>query len=345
MKKLGIVLGILVVLGMIVKMIVFPPHRAIETTGEYTVAKAHVSYVDEAREEPYGKPGEVKRVGARIWYPAEAVEKCPLVLFSHGYNGISISNNSLFCELASHGYVVVSVEHPYMSYFYKDDEDGKLIPISSEYLQEYPIAGQQNCAGAYPYFQKWNGIREADMEFVLEQIKCAGESENGADWAKMADTERLVLMGHSLGGSAALGLGRKLEHVLAVVALESPYTSDIIGVDEKRDEFIWEEASYPVPVLHIYSDCIWNKWDISPVYAENMLAMEGLAGETRNVHVEETGHLELTDLSIFSPLLTRLADDSYVGERSREGLIQINREVLSFLQYFVNGEGVKPDMH
>lgn len=45
--------------------------------------------------------------------PAAAVKKFPVLVFSHGYTGMASAYTALLEELASHGYVVLSVIHPY----------------------------------------------------------------------------------------------------------------------------------------------------------------------------------------------------------------------------------------
>ena len=45
--------------------------------------------------------------------PAKAPGKFPVLLFSHGYTGVPSSYTALLEDLASHGYAVLSVVHPY----------------------------------------------------------------------------------------------------------------------------------------------------------------------------------------------------------------------------------------
>jgi Platelet-activating factor acetylhydrolase, isoform II len=45
--------------------------------------------------------------------PASTAAKLPLLIFSHGYTGIPEASTSLLEDLASHGYAVLSVIHPY----------------------------------------------------------------------------------------------------------------------------------------------------------------------------------------------------------------------------------------
>ncbi len=58
-----------------------------------------------------------RQVNVEFWYPSDGGGKYPLVVFSHGALGIKTSNTSTFIELASHGYVVCSIDHPYQALF------------------------------------------------------------------------------------------------------------------------------------------------------------------------------------------------------------------------------------
>lgn len=68
--------------------------------------------------------------------------KFPLVVFSHGANGVRRSNLSTYHKLASHGYVVCSIDHTYHSFF-TEQEEGKKILIDPEYLNETLTVSQK----------------------------------------------------------------------------------------------------------------------------------------------------------------------------------------------------------
>ncbi|MFD3259544.1 hypothetical protein ACE3MQ_13125 [Paenibacillus lentus] len=74
-------------------------------------------------------------MNVQFWYPDNAEGIYPLVVFSHGAFGIKASNASTYRELASHGYVVCSIDHPYHS-FYTVADDGAVTLINSEYKTE-----------------------------------------------------------------------------------------------------------------------------------------------------------------------------------------------------------------
>lgn len=92
--------------------ILMPQYKSIEATGQYVVATAAYTYTDQSRVETYTATGAKREVNVAFWYPENANGTYPLVVFSHGMFGVKMSNESLFRELASHGYVVCSIDHP-----------------------------------------------------------------------------------------------------------------------------------------------------------------------------------------------------------------------------------------
>ena len=140
-------------------------------------------------------------------------------------------------------------------------------------------------------------------------------------------------MGHSLGGSAALGIGRVRHDVGAVLALEAPFMYDIKGV--QSDQFIFTDDAYPVPVLNVYSDSSWvhlNEWT---QYAENYRLLSSPDASTVNVHISGAGHLDLTDLALTSPILTRILNGQKSSRDSRDSLTVINHVSLNFFDAYL----------
>lgn len=112
--------------------IIFPTYKGIETTGKYQVAAVFYSLTDKNRVETYTSTGENRKLNVEMWYPKNAHGTYPLVVFSHGSFGIKESNESLYNELASHGYVVCSIDHTYQC-FSTTDNSGHTVSMDSGY--------------------------------------------------------------------------------------------------------------------------------------------------------------------------------------------------------------------
>ena len=117
--------------------ILFTNYDGLETSGPYEVATAETILVDKGRVEEFEYDGSYREIPIHIYYPADAEQgkKFPTVLFSHGAFGFYMSNYSTYAELASNGYVVVSLDHPYHSFFCTDS-DGKIITVNPQFYAE-----------------------------------------------------------------------------------------------------------------------------------------------------------------------------------------------------------------
>lgn len=319
-------------------LLLFPKVTPMETTGSYQVNREDCFYTDPSRLEAYADDGSHRELPVSFWYPAEVTQprSCPLVLFSHGSFGVKESNETLYRELASHGYVVCSIDHPYHSFSAKLS-NGKTVRVSGAYMKELAAdSPQEQPEQSLPRFDKWMGIRTGDINFVLDTVKKRVSEESGElSVYGLIDPSRICVMGHSLGGSAALGVGRQRDDIAAVIALESPFLCDIQGVDADGN-FIFEQAAYPVPVLNIYSDASWAHLREWKQYAQNARLLDMESDDVQNVYLSGVGHIALTDLSLSSPFLTFVLDGFKTSDAPQETLKKINEVCLAFLDDHLN---------
>lgn len=314
-------------------LLLFPKVTPIETTGGYQIKREDFFYTDTSRLETYADDGSYRELPVSFWYPAEYQEtqNCPLVVFSHGSFGMKDSNETLYRELASHGYVVCSIDHTYQCFSTKLSS-GKTIRLSGEFMKEIAAdSPQDKPEQSLPHFEKWMNIRTGDINFVLDTvIEKVSEESSELSVYDLIDTSRICVMGHSLGGSAALGVGRQRDDIAAVISLEAPFLCDIQGVDSDGN-FIFEQSEYPVPVLNVYSDASWEHLREWKQYEENARLLDMESDDIQNVYLSGIGHFSLTDLSLSSPFLTFVFDGFKTNNTPQETLKAINEICLEFL--------------
>ena len=329
--------------------LLFPQYRPVRVTGQLPVATATDSYTDPVRVETFTTTGEKRRVNVQFWYPQTGGGPYPLVVFSHGAFGMKGSNISTFTELASHGYVVVSIDHPYHSMFTRG-ADGKAVIVDQAFLQEVMNANRDayDAQTELALYRKWMAVRTGDINLVLDTV--VQQARGGADGVyRLVDTGKIGLLGHSLGGAAAVQLGRDRRDVAAVVNLDASLLGEYLDIVDGKP--VINQAPYPVPILSIYSD------DMMQLYAA--AADSGLdaprghiaatAPKAYEVHIAGTNHMSLTDVPLLAPFLiplignpkglthTREADPYYIIET-------MNAQVLGFFDACLKGQGVfNPD--
>ena len=319
--------------------LIFPEYTPLEPTGDFEVKTVSHTFTDPSRIDPHSKHGDHRWLTVGFWYPDTAEGDFPLVAFSHGGLGIRDSNPSMFEELASHGYVVASIDHTGHALF-SNDTTGRRTWIDGGYLGEIRRENaRSDPEQSLDYYRKWMAVRVADIDFVITRILTESTSPTAGPLFGLVDPGRIGLVGHSLGGAAVLGVGRLRTDVEAVIALESPYMADIEDVVDGR--FVWNADPYPIPTLNVYSDSAWKKMEDWPQYARNV----ELLGDpsTFNTHISGVGHLHLTDLSLTSPFLTRILNGHPSTGNSREALQALNRLALDFFDtYLKDGQAFSP---
>lgn len=319
-------------------VLVFPQYEPPQVTGKYKVATAVYTYTDSSRIETFTDTGENRQVNVEFWYPQQSEGTYPLVVFSHGAYGISSSNTSTFIELASHGYVVASIGHPYHS-FYTASENGTTTMVSPEYFREFSNAfkdGINTAEQLYQLIQKWMKLRTDDMNFVIDNMIELSKSDSDPVYQHI-NTDRIGVFGHSMGSAASVWLGRERADVQAVVNLDGPLFSEL-NYDKKTDSFVAANQSYTVPLLNIYSDDVWKQLDWSPVYAANKTADQNFA-ESYTVHFEGARHLSFTDLPLFSPVLANMLQGGRATIDKYYCIETTNQLILHFFDYALKDKG------
>ncbi|HYG27961.1 MAG TPA: hypothetical protein VD906_13775 [Caulobacteraceae bacterium] len=111
----------------------------------------------------------------------------PVVVFSHGWGAIRGASTGLAVELASRGYIVLALDHPYESAV-AELADGRVVATTGR----SPDPGED-----WPgYMLRLLQVRVADVRFVVDGVQ-AGRFGPGLD------AGRIAAIGHSFGGATA----------------------------------------------------------------------------------------------------------------------------------------------
>ncbi|MER7623062.1 hypothetical protein [Streptomyces sp. NPDC126503] len=135
----------------------------------------------------------------------------PVVLFSPGSGGVRTQNTAWAEDLASHGYVVAALDHPYDSAAVVL-ADGRTIHTRTVSTGDRDEDDELAAA--------WTAVRAADLGFVLTELGRLGRGGDAGPLAGRLDTGRAAVTGHSMGGAAALQAARNDRRFAAVVDLD-----------------------------------------------------------------------------------------------------------------------------
>ena len=316
----------------IIPAVLFPQFKDIVATGSYPVATESYTLTDINRIEKYSDEGNNRKITIQFWYPETklANEKYPLVIFSHGAFGFRGSNYSTFMELASNGYVVCSIDHTYQSFFSKQTDE-EMVLVNNEFIND-AIAVQNDDYDdekIYTLTHEWLKLRSDDINFVLETI-LENRIENADYVYNIIDTEKIGLTGHSLGGATAAELGRKRDDIDAVIVIDGTMIGEEIDFIDRKS--VLNSEAYPTPILNIFNDEHYNEALLNSSNYANMVA-SGNAVDSHNVVFKESGHLNFTDLPLFSPFLAQILG---TGNIDRLYCIEtMNSVILEYFDYYL----------
>lgn len=214
LKRMVNVPTIIAIVFIAFAVVLFPDLGSIKTTGEYSYTHSVLELTDTSRLEDYKSDGCFRKLSVLVYYPdSDGIENntCPLIVFSHGGISTKTSNLSLYKELASYGYVVVSIDHTYHSL--STEVGGKKIYIDSGYMKELITEdSHSDIENSYALFQKWMKLRTEDINFVLDTF-IRNAAEDGNSFYALINVKNIGVAGHSLGGSAALGVARQRDDI------------------------------------------------------------------------------------------------------------------------------------
>lgn len=116
----------------------------------------------------------------------------PVIIFLTGNGASRAFYTSLVSSLASHGYVVLAIDHPYEAMI-AQLADGTLATNIEEHSNDGP--------DLYKFMKGRLDLRIADVKFVLNRLN--GNVDSPGRFFSSLDKDRIVITGHSLGGASA----------------------------------------------------------------------------------------------------------------------------------------------
>lgn len=356
-KIVSLILSAMMFVFALMPAFIIKNYKGRPLTGQYTPMTCAAILTDTSRTEQFGQDGSAREVPVHLFYPAESESitdhSLPLVIFSHGAFGWYQSNISAYQELASNGYVVASIEHPYHSLF-THDTSGKLIMVDGQFMQNALTLGSSDAEETereevFKTECEWIELRIADMNFALDTLKSAVSANDFSDWTftegdteqfetavRLINTDKIGLMGHSLGGATAVTVGRR-DDISAVIDIDGTMVGE--QIDFADGKYVINEEAYTTPLLEIenekaHFDAIEAE-KIGYIYANNVVQKNAV--NAYQTYFAGAGHMNFTDLPLISPFL---AEKLGTGEIEPEQCTDtLNKLILDFYNCYLKGQG------
>ena len=246
----------------------------------------------------------------------------PIILFSHGWNGFNAQNTGQALELASHGYIVIGIQHTYGAVItvFPDGtvalNNPKALPEDAE-DPNYEVIARK-------LVDQWAG----DMSFVLDQLS-VWEKEAGNPFADKLDLERVGVYGHSTGGGAAIqfcGVDSRCKAVLGMDPFMRPVSAEVIENGVLQPSFFMFSQGW-ADLTNSKNNQLFNQFFPNVKDSKGVISIDG------------TKHYDFSDLPLLSPIAPQLG---LKGPLSGKTVITIvNSYLLDFFEMTLNN---KPSM-
>lgn len=149
----------------------------------------------------------------------------PIVIFSHGLLGTpSDMYVALIENLVSHGYIVVGIDHPHFNLI-TQYPDGSIVSSHNVSTQFQTMSQDEQRA----FLTKAIETYKADMRLVIDELEILNRDKNSIFYHRF-DVNKIGVMGHSAGGTAAIEFCRSNNRCKTAVDLDGWY-DHIIGYE------------------------------------------------------------------------------------------------------------------
>lgn len=243
----------------------------------------------------------------------------PVILFSHGWNGFNAQNTGQALHLASHGYVVVGVQHTYgavITIF----PDGTIARNNPSALASDDTPTEEYEAIAHRLAEQWAG----DLGFALNYLQELND-DPGSAFFQSLDLSRVGVYGHSTGGGATIqfcGTDLRCGALLGLDPFMRPVSAEVIDAGVTQPSFFMFSQRWADDV-DSRNNGLFNRF--YPHVQKPLGA----------VSIDGTAHYDFTDLPLLSPLAPLLGLKGPI--KGKRVTTVVNDYLLSFFEATLNG--------
>lgn len=350
----------------IVFSILLPMFRLPSPTGTYPVGTSILYFKDSTRsEEAAPGSGSQRELMVQLWYPAQsshnhfaryrepretnalssyqsvlptnsrldapvAAESAPfpVILFNHGWHGMRTSSTFLTEELASHGYVVASIDHTYNANLVAFPDGLIVHGIVSHDIDDPETSTPKHVRAIWDKeLSKW----VADQRFVIDRLEAMNRAA-GTPWFGRLNTNMVGAIGHSYGGAAATAVCAADPRVRAAVNMDGWYFDAIRARGANQALFSIGPYAVQDGATHDLDGTVEAVLDASDS-ADTVASLRRFGGD--QLIIQGAAHEDFTDQPLISPL--RILSHRGALPASRIQAI-VRRYVLAFFDKTLRGE-------
>ncbi|MCC9309738.1 hydrolase [Kitasatospora sp. RB6PN24] len=216
----------------------------------------------------------------------------PVVLYSPGAGDPRNWDSTLVDDLASHGYVVVTIDHTY-------EAPGVQFPdgsVRTSALTPQLIQQAEQDGTIQALMQKVMDTRVADTRFVMDQLTTPGTLPPAL--AQTADTTTIGMFGHSAGGYTAAETMHDDPRLLAGVNMDGPLGNNQLESGTNLAPVAADGLDRPLLLIGTqqFTHHTVAAWDAF---------WQHTRGWSRDLNLPTARHASLTDAEAYLPQLAR----------------------------------------
>ncbi|MFD2445044.1 alpha/beta hydrolase family protein [Bacillus sp. CGMCC 1.16607] len=259
--------------------------------------------------------------------------KYPIVLFSHGNMQSRWNYQTITRELASHGFIVVSIEHSHYA-LGTEFTNGKFIP--NDYQPNFFDHKKDDA--------DMNQLWVKDIQFVISKLGQLNLHEKTPNFKNRLDLNKISAIGHSLGGAAAARALQVEPKIKSAIDIDG----SLVGLSGKTGKM-----TKPFAFIKTEDHAKQLNGEIPQAVPENFRKQveelfklfstryqQAVSGPAYDITIAGATHMNFSD----SPLLQQyLSTPDYVVPHLAETKITdinklTNMVILSFLEKTLNGK-------
>ena len=242
----------------------------------------------------------------------------PVIVYSHGWNGFDAISTSQTIQLASHGYVVIGMQHTYgavVTVF----EDGTIVKNYPDALPEGVPDGEYEIA-AQKLVDQWSGDIKYALDFITDENNDASSPFYGT-----LGLSQIGVYGHSTGAGAAIqfcGTDTRCKALLGQDPFMRPVSIAVLDNGVTQPSFFMFSQVWRDRFGSLNNRLFKNFRSNSPdVYGA--------------VYILGSDHLDFIDLPLLTPLAPQLGLKGPIN--GRRVTVIVNDYLLSFFDKALKG--------
>lgn len=258
---------------------------------------------------------------------SESEEAYPVLLFSPGMGSITITYSSLLEELASQGYIVAALWHPYstgVTVF----PDGRVVGAAAEGIPNFesPEARDESA-------QRIGEVWVGDFIFTLDQLEILNSDDELL--AGRLDLTRIGALGHSFGGASSVQAAYQDERIDAALNMDGTMFGEVVE-NGSRVPFVMlqGELTMAIPTEEELAAVGMTAEEFEAALADYQNSVDSIVNNSENATtyiVAGAQHSTFnTDFLFLQPLLPTMITEDQIGTLDPQ-------EAFETIMYFVSG--------